>query len=480
MVYMLRGMVFSIALGFASHGLAQPSDSEGAQKLVRLDVAATNAAGDPVTDLHAAEIQIREDGKLRPLVFSRFAGNKRPLAPAAPGEFVNSPAPAPTLILLDRWNERMMTTAAAWSGITAGLQRMESVDRVYIYFLTNHGDLFPVHPLPATDADLRDAPAPSAKELSAKLDDAVRKLQGFRDIDVQDPVLRANTTFQALSALGTQMASISGRKNLIWVTHGIPLLTRLLNGEWVDFTPQVRSFSAAAAHSQIAMYTVQESAQGAGADPIGESRPTLQMFSALTGGRWYPSDDVDRALADSLADSRGRYRVAYYSPIREKDRKEHKIRFDSTRKGVHLLAREGYFPDVAEPDTDVVEDAVFNGERRSPLEATEILLQVGVSRNAEKKTIHLDIRIDPADLFLERRGEKYQGGVGVMLAFYSNGFLKKASPARNVDIDLTQQQFEKGIVIPEDTPDYEGIEKIRVMVFDRGLHGLGSVTIPAQ
>jgi len=204
------------------------------------------------------------------------------------------------------------------------------------------------------------------------------------------------------------------------------------------------------------------------------------MFSALTGGRWYPSDNVDRTLADSIADSRGRYRVAYYSPIREKNRKEHKIRVDATRKGVRLLTREGYFSDVAEPDTDMLEDAVFKAERRSPLEATEILLEVGVSRVPERKTIHLNIRIDPADIFLDRRGEKYQGRVGVMLAFYSNGFLKKASGAANVDIDLTQKRFEKGIVIPEDTTDYEGIEKIRVMVFDRGLHGLGSVTIPAQ
>jgi len=238
---MPRPLAFSIALACSSCALVCAAELESPQRLVSLEVAAISAAGDPVTDLHEAEIQVREDGKLRPVVFFRFAGNNRPLAMAAPGEFVNRPAPAPTLILLDRWNQRMLIAAAAWLGITTGLQSMESVDRVYIYFLTNHGDLFPVHPLPATDADLRAAPAPSAKELTAKLDDAVRKLPEFRDIDVQDPVLRANATFLALNALGTQMASIARRKNLIWVTHGIPLFTWLLNGEWIDFTPQVRS-----------------------------------------------------------------------------------------------------------------------------------------------------------------------------------------------------------------------------------------------
>ena len=45
------------------------SAAESPERLVRLNVFATNAKGDPVTDLRLADIQIREDGQLRPAVF---------------------------------------------------------------------------------------------------------------------------------------------------------------------------------------------------------------------------------------------------------------------------------------------------------------------------------------------------------------------------------------------------------------------------
>jgi hypothetical protein len=68
----------------------------------------------------------------------------------------------------------MMTLASAWQDISSALAHLESVDRVYIYLLTSHGDLLPVHPLPEAGADLRAATPPSTAELVAKLNEAVR------------------------------------------------------------------------------------------------------------------------------------------------------------------------------------------------------------------------------------------------------------------------------------------------------------------
>lgn len=203
-----------LLLAAAASAFAQPKgNDESPQRLVRLNVAA--AKGDPVTDLRASEVQVREDGKLRPIVFFRFAGSKRPIMAPAAGETVNRPETAPIVILFDRWNEQIQAAGPASFDIGAGLQRLESVERIFIYFLTNHGDLYPVNPLPATGADLRAMAEPIPAELRAKFDEAVRKLSGFRDhVVMVDPSLRANTTFQALNALGTQMAySIAGRRS---------------------------------------------------------------------------------------------------------------------------------------------------------------------------------------------------------------------------------------------------------------------------
>jgi len=64
---------------------------------------------------------------------------------------------------------------------------------------------------------------------------------------------------------------------------------------------------------------------------------------------------------------------------------------------------------------------------------------------------------------------------------YSDGFLKQAQAAHK-DLNLTEEQFNKaakdGLDFSQDLPVPGKIDKIRVMVFDRELYGLGSVTIP--
>jgi VWFA-related protein len=470
-------------LACAIYAFAQPeADSESPRRLVQLTVAATDAKGEPVTDLRATDIQLREDGKPHPLVFFRFSGAKRALASPAAGEFVNRPGITPTVILFDRWNEHLMTAAESWGDIDYTIIHMESVDRLYIYFLTNQGDLYAVHALPPANADPLTISSPSPAQLRAKLDDAVQKLSGFRNIDVFDPVLRANATVRALNAIGTQMALIAGRKNLVWVTHGFPLQV-FIEGDVIDFTSGVRKLSVAATQSNLQIYAVDQSAQGAGADPLGQSRATLLMFAGLTGGRWYPSGNTERGLAEALADGRGAYRLAYYSPYRENDRKEHKIRLESSRKGVRLQSREGYFGDTPEPEPAIIEETLLKLAPHSPFDATDIGLRVAVSRATSGDAAHFSIRVNPADVLLDHTGDKYVGRITVMFALYGSD-LEKTLPPVHVNIYLTDEQFKEaateGIVIPQDVPLSGQVAKVRVIVLDDGLHGLGSVTVPVK
>ncbi len=129
--------------------------------MITLNVAATNSRDEPVTDLKSTDIQLREDGKPQPIVFFRFAGNTRTTAPLAPGEFANHAAPPPVVILLDRWNERLVLSSRSGIELGTAIERMEAVGNVYIYFLTNKGELAPVHPLPGAGEDLHCCGRPS-------------------------------------------------------------------------------------------------------------------------------------------------------------------------------------------------------------------------------------------------------------------------------------------------------------------------------
>ena len=298
------------------------SGGQNEGKLITISVIATTSKGEPVTDLAAGDIRIKEDGKSRPVATLRF-----------------QPPSGPTVVLVDRWNERVATSGSAWTSVRSGLQAVQPGDGVYLYFLDTHGVMGQVRPLPKP-GDSRKEFEPTSSQLIAGFDEVVKAAPGFRDVDSQDPVLRETVTFRALNALIVQMAQFPGRKNLLWVTHGVPLTTKTLDGGFLDITAQLRSFGAAVAQSQVAIYAVDESLAGAAADPNGQSRATLQMLAASTGGRWFQSSAFAQALAACLSDARNNYSVAYYSPF--EDRKFHRIHLESARKGVHLLTSEGY------------------------------------------------------------------------------------------------------------------------------------------
>ena len=476
---MMRNAFWCAFIACALPLLAQSNESASKRRLITLDVAATNSRDEPVTDLKLSDMQLREDGKPQPIAFFRFAGGTSKTVPPTPGEFANHAAPPPVVILLDRWNERLVTSSRSGIELGTAIQRMETVGNVYIYFLTDKGELAPVHPLPGAGEDLHAAANPSPAELRAELDHGIQQFQGFRSRD--DLGVRINTTFQALEALCNKMSALAGRKSLIWITEGIPLMLR--SGQrigTVDFTPQVRSLSELAAQAQIAMYTVDQT-NGTGASELSR---TLEAFSALTGGRWYARDDAAHALADALTDARGTYRLAYYSAAPEKNGKEYKIRLDTPRKGVHLLARGGFTAGVAGPGPDQIETAAFNNQIDSPADAAEIGLRVALSRTQQTGAVHFDIHVDPADVLIEHSGELFQAKLDVMVGFYSGGLLKGTSPATRMDFRFTQAQLDRaakeGILLPLSLPVGAEIQNARVIVFDPGLQALGSVTMPTK
>ena len=449
--------------------------------LVKLNLIATDSKGAPVTDLRASDIRIREDGELRPAVFFRFAGGRHEVTQPAMNEFTNRPGPPVTAVLLDRWNERETTMASAWQDISAAVGRLENVDRLYIYYLANHGELLPVRALPGVEADLRAPQPPSAAALVAKLNESVRSLSGLRDIANVDPLERANKTMQALSIV-SRMGAIAGPKSLVWVTHGFPIQVLSLTQEWVDYTRPLMDLAQIAVRSQVAIYTVDQSAEGAGADPAGLARQTLELLSAQTGGRWYSSGRASDALAGVAKDARGSYRLAYFSPLEAKAPRQNKLRVESTRKGVHLLMRAGFIDDEPRSDPDEVADDIFARQSHSPFDATEIGLRV--VRTAKPSALHLDIHIDAADLYLERSGGRFHGSLSMKFALYQDGAFEDSPPAFRQELDLSQDQYDlamkNGIVIPRDVQVTDKIQQVRLMVFDRAIQGLGSVTLPVK
>ena len=476
-------MPLSSACGFVVAYVAFALGWSGAalsQRLVTLDIAATNAQGEPVTDLQAADVQVREDGKVRPVVFLRFDGDQRAVAPAAKGEFVNTPSPSPMVLLFDHSSARMIATPSAWQEFENTLKQMPSLDRVYVDFATGRGELFRIHRLPLGE-QLEDADDVS-KDVVSEMDQRVRKFQAMRDPEFDDPVQRATATFEPLYRLVQQMSSIPGRKSLIWLTHNVPMSVRAADGN-ADFTDQIQEIIRTAARSNTAVYTIAQPAEGEKSDRDGESKQALQRIASSTGGRFYPKANVDTVMRDAAADAHGTYRLAYESATEATDPTEHKIRVESGRKGIHVRSPEVYRPaQSAQLDPDLLEQMALSTGSASPFDATDIQLRVTTSGSVSSGTMHFDVRVEPAGIFIAKNGDRYQAKLSIAFAFYGEGFLEQAPAGEPFNIDLSAEQFREaaknGIHIGRDVGVTNKVQRVRVMVFDPALHGLGTVTIP--
>jgi hypothetical protein len=105
-------------------------------------------------------------------------------------------------------------------------------------------------------------------------------LFSIKPVDDCDIAVRFNLTVQALEDLGGQMREVSGRKNLVWATHGIPIYGySIANQGRLDFTKPIRSLCEGLPQAQIAVYTVDQSMVGA-AEGVGTtSVETLEEFT---------------------------------------------------------------------------------------------------------------------------------------------------------------------------------------------------------
>ncbi len=466
------------ALGAPLRAPAQGSKPDFAEILRSFRFVATEANGEPVTDLRPEEIQVSDEGKRHPLVYSRVLLHPAPLPERlGPREYSNRSAlQSSVLILLDLLNANVTERGSAWNETLNSLEKQEAPENIFLYLITPDANLYPVRawqPPPAPGEAPPPTGAPWTQDARTRLNDALRAVEGIKPTDLTAaPGLTVGPTYQALSNLGGQYASLPGQKRMIWVTHGVPLTVPTDQGP-VDFTPQLKKLGAELSAEGVAIYTVhQQDRSGTGAD----SGETLQLLPPFTGGRWFENDSVGPALTQARADARGTYQAGYYVPAKEADGKFHKLRVSTTRKGVKILAQDTY---VAASVQDLANER-FRLVSARPFDTGDIGLRASI--NVQGGAAHFQIHFDPRDLALQHSGNSYTGAVSLSLLFYNADGTSPPSPSAITNLNLTQDQFDSaakdGYLVTVDKPLPAGTRTVRIVAQDVASGTAGSLSIP--
>jgi VWFA-related protein len=464
-------------------------------RLLDFSVVAVDDHGQPVNDLASGEFQVTDAGKRQQIAFFRHNDDKlRKIPVLGPNEFANRGEAGNkpvTLILFDLLNEKFGTRGVAANQIIRDLERVESADGLYLYLLTLEGRTFAVHGLTGPEGPTPERNVPWTREIKPLLDGALRDVLRTRPVDVEADVnFRVQITLDALNAIALQLSMFPGRKNVVWVTDGVPIELgphRSDTGDFVDFTPLLRQLSEVFDRSGAAIYPVQQIMLGSpdalnGGTGI-ESSATLNELAGLTGGRPNGGKDIGAAVRQSVTDLRSSYQIGYYAQPRNWDSKFHKLRITCTRKGVRIQARSGYYA-WQEPPGARAERAI-DAAASTPFDAGEIGLRGTITPDSDNpQEVRLSLRIDANNIVLAQKGDQYTGQLRIaMVRYLSDG---RTASSGIIPLDLHYSPTERdsslkdGIGVAQDLTIEKGVNRLCFVVFDRGSNNIGSLTIPVN
>lgn len=560
---------YPLGVALALLGVLAAQDGQGPQpdvtirattRLVEVTVVAQKH-GVPVRDLRREDFRVLDEGK--PQQVSFFSANAP--APAAPageksatsvpasagstktfsnrGEALSGPGSA-TVILIDPFNTGWADQIRAKQAIIGFLRQIRPEDRIGIYAARWPGYLQILYELTQDSSELvkrlaawnPDVAGNSANNGSLQGSDL---MQGMSDLlhgyggssdeaelkvfagfvqshnphnNYSDTIDRTEVSLKLFEAIANHVAAIPGRKNLIWVSTGFPVLPKMRDA--------MRDTMRLLSNANVALYAVDApglltlqpdatarppltSAVGGGGtggarvfNPQWAQRtartnnrflemtqaPMLEM-SALTGGRAFlNTNDIQGAIRTAAEEASITYTLGFYPASPRHDGKFHRIEVKiDGRLDVSIRYRKGYV-DAPDPANDpqgrtaAIRDAAW-----SPLDATAIGISAEVVP-ASADRYDLRLRIDPRTLDLQREHDQFNGRVDVVLVQedHEGGQYDQVldTLALALKPDTYRRALADGLAYNHSLQLDPKANELRVIVRDAFSGNVGSLTIP--
>lgn len=413
-------------------------------RLVIVDVVATDSHGQSVTDLTPDDFTMLEEGKPQRISHFSFQHPGEPQAtprPALPPNVVsNAPlvqANVLNVILLDSVNGDFSSQAYAIDQLSRFFASARLDQPVALFALENRIKL--LHDFTSDGAILKAAlqaykpPAQAAHTESLESRASAFPTRG--DYHTDDRNIR--TTLNQLNTLAKTLAGYPGRKNLIWLTESFPLdlfpeqivpsgimgpdlksaeasdggpstfeIVRDQHAS-TDYSALVKKLADSMMAAQVAVYPVD--AAGVGRNDHLASQHTANDLATRTGGKaFHNTNDLGAAIQSGLNDGSTYYTLEYYPDNKKWDGQFRMIHVKTSRLGVSLRYRLGYYALDPEKESKEQADLITEEFSRSlqvdAPAATAVRFQAGVvpPSNGTRNKLVVNFAVDPHTVHFDR------------------------------------------------------------------------------
>jgi VWFA-related protein len=512
-------------------------------RLVQVNVIVRHKS-EPVTNLKKEDFRLFDNGKLQTIsTFSVESSNgKLPESPVKlpPGVYTNQLMKKPgtpqsvTVILLD-----MQNTSAAFGTamqqqlwgrqqVVKFLQTIHPEDRIGLYLLTGNG-LKVLHDYTTDSANLLRAlnafsdgktlPDLSQDEMMSFGTDTVSLgnwvttgATGMqRDFYMID---RVKGTLAVIEFIANHLASLPGRKNLVWVSTGFPLMIGYSEKAFNDpnriqatFDEEITRTVKAVNNANVAIYPVDmrglmtDSRFNAENQKVnlksGPSMPgvrnqeSMDELASRTGGKaFYNTNDLKKAIGDAISDAATTYTLGFYPNDEQYDGKFHKftVKVEHAGIGYDVRYRKGYFDFQNKPMDDKTRKIEISDAVLSPLDSSALGVSVGTARvdKPAPNSMILRLEVDPAGIGWEPKADRMHAKIDVFLVQKNDKGNQFGGTDDSIELNLTKTQYDNmmrsaGLILPDRTvPLVSQASLLRIVVRDDASGTLGSVTVPLK
>jgi VWFA-related protein len=375
-----------------------------------VDVMVTDGNGNPVHGLTQSDFSMEENGKPQTIRSFREFGTETQAVEPAPklplGVYTNSqstPASGPVnILLIDAMHSDSVEIVRGLQGAAEYVTAMPQGTKVAVFWLSASG----MHMLQGFTSD-RDSLLRAVRNGRTDIGSALNGQALTR-------YLMDRYTIDAMNQIAAYVAGIKGRKNLLWITPGMPVdLMRDGGYAWGGSQMPIQSRGGnsrggvfgndnagpdmSLVHRLMDVYErfTAEQIAVSPVDPrgvlfnMGMTQLKADAVAADTGGEaFYNSNDLKTEIAKAVDDGSRFYTLSYIPPNQKDDSHYHHIKVEVGKPGLHLVYRQGYTAErVPTLDAPAPGPALMKAsmEGNAPV-ATQILFDVGVWPNYTSTT----------------------------------------------------------------------------------------------